>query len=72
MMLASKMNEIYPPHVSSILKRCKNTIQEITSDSLIEMEAQILNLMEFDVAVQSPYNLIYQMIKDSKKDIDEC
>lgn len=36
------------------------------------MEAKILNLLEFDVAVQSPYNLIYQMIKDSKKDIDEC
>lgn len=26
MMLASKMNEIYPPSVASVIKRCKHTI----------------------------------------------
>lgn len=36
------------------------------------MECKILNILNFDVAVQSPFNLICQLIKDSKKDIDEC
>lgn len=36
------------------------------------MQGKILNILDFDVAIQSPFNLIYQLIKDSKKDIDEC
>jgi len=71
-MFASKMNEIYPPSISSILKRCKSTGYEITKEYLIDMECKILNILNFDVAIQSPFNHICQLIKDSKKDIDEC
>jgi len=36
------------------------------------MECKILNILNFDVAIQTPFNHICQLIKDSKKDIDEC
>lgn len=71
-MFASKMNEIYPPNISSIIKRCKASTPPITRSALIEMEGRILNFLGFDVAIQSPFNLINQILKDSKRDIEEC
>jgi len=35
MMFASKMNEIYPPSVASVLKRCKTVNPPVTSQALI-------------------------------------
>lgn len=36
------------------------------------MEGKILNTLGFNVAIQSPYNLLCQILGDSKKDIEEC
>ena len=33
------------------------------------MEGRILNLLSFNVAIQSPYNILNQILTDSKKDI---
>lgn len=29
-------------------------------------------MLGFNIAVQSPYNLLSQILEDSKKDIEEC
>lgn len=36
------------------------------------MEAKILNLLDFNVAVQSPYNIICQVLHNCNADIEEC
>ena len=70
-MIASKMNEIYPPSVNNIVKRC-NEATPVSKQALIEMECRILNLINFDVAIQSHYNILCQILGQSKKDIEEC
>lgn len=66
------MNEIYPPSIASVIKKATSVTPTLTKEALIEMECKILNLLDFGVAIQSPYNLIVQILGDSKKDIEEC
>lgn len=51
LLLACKFNEIHPPHVSVLAKRCKSTSEEI-----IMMEFKILEALNYDLALPStPY-----------------
>lgn len=45
-LLSAKMNEIYPPKMSSLLSKCSRTI---TKQQLNEIEGQILEIFEFNM-----------------------
>ena len=46
-MISTKMNEIYPPKISTLLKNCLNFI---TKDDIIQTEAEILSFMNFEIS----------------------
>lgn len=44
LLMASKMNEIYPPKISSMIARCKKCI---TKEEIIEMECKIVTAFNY-------------------------
>lgn len=44
LLLASKMNEIYPPKISSMLAKCR---RPTTKEEIVQMEAHILAALDF-------------------------
>lgn len=50
LMLASKFEEVYPPSLEDYLKVCDGAYSET---ELLDMEARILSILEFDISVTS-------------------
>ena len=50
MLIASKMNEIYPPKITQMTAKCKRFIHK---DEVLELEGQILAVLNFEVAIDS-------------------
>jgi hypothetical protein len=56
LLLASKMNEIYPPKITSMIARCRATISK---QEIIETEGHILQAFGYDISIDStPYTRI--------------
>lgn len=70
-LMASKMNEIYPPKISSMLARCKRTH---TKEEIIAIEHYVLSVLDFEVALpDTPYSLISQLVAERHPDkLEEC
>ena len=60
MLIASKMNEIYPPKISQMIAKCKRFIHK---DEVVEIEGSILAALNFDVAIDSTiYTQIHRIL----------
>jgi hypothetical protein len=49
LLIASKMNEIYPPKISQLAAKCRRLVRR---EEVLEMEASILEALEFEVALE--------------------
>lgn len=47
-LIASKMNEIYPPKICHLMAKCKKMV---TKEEIIALEGSLLAALDFDVAV---------------------
>lgn len=50
LLIASKMNEIYPPKITAMLAKCKKVIAK---EEIVALEAGLLAAFEFEVALDS-------------------
>jgi hypothetical protein len=59
-LVASKINEVYPPKISSLIARC----QHITSkEELVELEGRVVAALDYDLALgHTPYSLLVQVL----------
>lgn len=71
MLIASKMNEIYPPKISSMIARCKRSVSK---EEVIALEARIVSAFDYEVAFPSTaYTLIAQILGHLHADkMQEC
>jgi len=44
----------------------------VDKNTIIEMEGRILNLVGFNIAIQSPFNYVCQILEANVKDREEC
>jgi hypothetical protein len=71
LLLASKMNEIYPPKITSLIARCQRIISK---EEIIDCEAQIAATLNYEIALENtPYTLMCKILgqKHSEK-LGEC
>jgi hypothetical protein len=60
LLIASKMNEIYPPKITSMIARCRKSM---TRDDIISLEAKIVGAFNYDIALAAtPYSLISSIL----------
>lgn len=60
LLIAAKMNEIYPPKITSMITKCRRSISK---EDIIALEGSILQVMEFDVALEStPYTYLHSIL----------
>lgn len=60
LLIASKMNEIYPPKIASMIARCQRMINK---EEIIEMEGRIIAALEYNTALEdTPYTLISRIL----------
>jgi hypothetical protein len=71
LLIASKMNEIYPPKITALLSRCKNTV---TKEEIIAIEARIVSAFDYDIAFpNTTYTLIANLLGQLHRDkMEEC
>jgi hypothetical protein len=56
LLIASKLNEVYPPKITSLLSRCQHAV---CKDDIIELEAKITAALEYNLALENtPYSQI--------------
>lgn len=54
LLVAAKINEIYPPKISSLLGRCQHPSSK---DDVVNMEAKVVAALDYDLAIeQTPYS----------------
>lgn len=60
LLIASKINEVYPPKISSLLARCQHPS---TKDELIALEAKVVSALNYELALEStPYSQVAQVL----------
>ncbi len=71
LLIASKMNEIYPPKITALLSRCKDSVSK---EEIIAIEARIVAAFDYDIAFPTTtYTLISSILGQLNKDkMEEC
>lgn len=60
LLLASKINEVYPPKISSLLARCQRSTSK---EELIELEARVVAALDYQLALEhTPYSQVSQVL----------
>ena len=60
LLLSAKMNEIYPPKISSLISKCS---KPLSKDELISTEAWILTNFDFDMSFpEITYSTLAQIL----------
>lgn len=66
LLIASKMNEIYPPKIASMITRCQRMIKK---EEIIEMEGKIIAALGYETALEdTPYTLISKILGNTQGD----
>jgi hypothetical protein len=71
LLIASKMNEIYPPKISSMIARCR---RPPSREEVIVLEARIVAAFDYEVAIPSTaYTRTAQILGDCHAEkLEEC
>lgn len=71
LLIASKMNEIYPPKIASMIARCQRMIKK---EEIIEMEGKIIAALDYNTALEeTPYTLISKILGKVQEDrLPDC
>ncbi|KAK1317661.1 Cyclin-A3-1 [Acorus calamus] len=65
MLIASKYEEISPPHVEDF---CYITDNTYTKDEVVKMESDVLNLLKFEMSNPTVKNFLWRFIRASQED----
>ena len=68
-MISAKMNEIYPPKISSLISRCQ---RPISKEEIICTEGFIIDILNYDVGFnETAYHYISRLLVEDREKLEE-